>query len=338
MAYIKLNRNNFVNNLDTITTKVGDKNKIALVLKDNAYGHGIELIASLACDYGITKVVVRCNVEAQIVKEYFDEILILADNPTELNTFIYAINSLEQLRDMKHGTRVELKVDSGMHRNGIDYSELEEAYLLINEKGLALKGIFTHHCCADTLSSDFFTQEQIFKQIKQRTHMLNEKYNLVNIRYHSLNSAGLFRRSNFEEDDLVRVGIAAYGCLEMDKTLEQPNLKPVLSLYASKNSTRKLKSSLRLGYGGIFSSKENTVISNYDLGYADGLLRSASNNYTTPSGAKLLGRISMDNTTFESSKNELLIFNNASSYASSAGTIAYEVLTSLKHYIKRDFI
>ena len=61
MAYITLNKNNFFHNLDIITKKTKSKDKIAIVLKDNAYGHGLLEIASMAKEYGITKAVVNNN-------------------------------------------------------------------------------------------------------------------------------------------------------------------------------------------------------------------------------------------------------------------------------------
>ncbi|PHQ89255.1 MAG: alanine racemase, partial [Sulfurimonas sp.] len=45
MAYITLNKSNFFHNLDIIAKKTSGKDKIALVLKDNAYGHGLLEVA-----------------------------------------------------------------------------------------------------------------------------------------------------------------------------------------------------------------------------------------------------------------------------------------------------
>jgi len=64
MAYITLNKDNFFYNLDIIANKTKNRDKIALVLKDNAYGHGLCEIAKLAFEYGITKAVVSLNEEA----------------------------------------------------------------------------------------------------------------------------------------------------------------------------------------------------------------------------------------------------------------------------------
>ena len=79
---------------------------------------------------------------------------------------------------------------------------------------------------------------------------------------------------------------------------ETPPLEPVLSLWGSRQSTRQLHVGNRIGYNGIVELHETAEVSTYDVGYADGLLRSASDRYTAPDGSKLLGRISMDNCSF----------------------------------------
>jgi len=81
MAYITLNKTHFFNNLDIIAQLTCAKDKIALVLKDNAYGHGLLEIAQLAYEYGIKKVVVRSNAEAAAIEHLFEYILVLGDTP-----------------------------------------------------------------------------------------------------------------------------------------------------------------------------------------------------------------------------------------------------------------
>jgi alanine racemase len=136
---------------------------------------------------------------------------------------------------------------------------------------------------------------------------------------------------------MARVGIAAYGCMELPDSISVSGFKPVLCLYAKKISSRKIKKGERIGYGATFEADEDCIVSNYDFGYGDGFLRSCSNNFTNPPSTKedthtkkLVGRISMDNSSFISNEDEILIFNDARVVAKSAGTISYEVLTSLK--------
>ena len=182
--------------------------------------------------------------------------------------------------------------------------------------------------------SEWRWQKEQFDAIKEKARSLAKIYGFETPRFHSSNSAALFRNRAFDED-MARVGIAAYGCLEMEAPLEQPELRPVLSLYAEKIATRLLSTGQRVGYNGIYEAAEEETVSTYDVGYADGMLRAASNHYTTPEGIALRGRISMDNCSFSAVKDKLLVFNNANAYAAAAGTIGYEVLVGMRPHLKR---
>ena len=335
MAYIILSRKALYHNLDTIAARTKSTDKIALVLKDNAYGHGLMEMARMVSEYGIKRAVVRTRDEAERLLSCFEYVLVLADIPDTAHEKIrYTVNSLESIKRFPEGCRVELKVDSGMHRNGIAPDELEAAFEAIAKNGLRLEAVYTHHRSADTLSSEWFWQKKNFEAVKKEAAVLAEKYGFAPLRFHSSNSAGLFRTA-CPDEDMVRIGIAAYGCLQMDKTLEQPDLKPVLSLWGEKIATRSLMPSQRIGYNGTFGADKAMKVSVYDVGYADGLLRTASGNYTSPDGAALLGRISMDNSAFSSEAEQLLIFDDANDFAASAGTIGYEVLTGMRAHLRR---
>ncbi|MFZ2889743.1 alanine racemase [Sulfuricurvum sp.] len=337
MASIKLSREALIHNLDIIAHQVGGKNKIAVVLKDNAYGHGAVMIAEAASQYGIREAVVRLEREADEIAEYFDNVLILGDMPTlPKANYSYVINSLDSIEMFSEGSRVELKVDTGMHRNGVAINELEVAFTRMNEKGLTCVGVMSHLRASDTLSSEWFWQRRNFDEVKIKASLLAKKYGWEP-RFHLSNSAGIFR-SAVCKDDMVRVGIVLYGCLEMEKTLPQPEVKPVLSLWGERIATRILKKGERVGYNGIYEAQNDEVISTYDLGYANGLDRLASNCFVTPEGIALRGRISMDNAAFASDKEELLIFNDANHYARSVGTIGYEILACLDKDLKREWI
>ena len=336
MGTIKLSREALYSNLDIIAQQVGAKDKIAVVLKDNAYGHGAVLIAKAVSEYGIIQSVVRLEREALEIAEFFDNILILADFPTIVNSkFSYAINTLDTIEKFPRDTKVELKIDTGMHRNGIAPDDLVEAFKRMSQQGLECVGVMSHFRSADTLGSEWFWQRNIFDALKETAVKLAKSYGW-NVRFHISNSAGAFRSSQCA-DDMVRIGIGLYGCLQMDPTLLQPALNPVLSLYGNKMTTRTLKAGERVGYNGIYEATCDEVVSTYDLGYANGLDRLASNQYITPEGIALRGRISMDSATFSSDADELLIFNNANEYAVSVGTIGYEILACLDKDLKREW-
>lgn len=337
MGTIKLSRKALIHNLDIIAHQVGGKDKIAVVLKDNAYGHGAVLIAQTASEYGVKQAVVRLEREAEEIVRYFDNVLILGQKPTQVHPqFSYAINSLEEIAQYPSGVRVELKVDTGMHRNGVSPEQLEEAFDKIAQRGLVCIGVMSHFRAADTLSSEWFWQRKIFDSTKTKASDLAKKYGWK-LRFHISNSAGTFRSAECG-DDMVRVGIALYGCMEMDKSLPQPPFKSVLSLWGDKIATRILRAGERIGYNGIYEAQSDEVISTYDLGYANGLDRLASNRYVTPQGIALRGRISMDSASFASDAEQLMIFDNANDYARSVGTIGYEILACLDKELKREWI
>ncbi len=338
MAYIILNKNNFFNNLDIIAKSTKGRDKIALVLKDNAYGHGLLEMASMAKEYGVKKAVVRTLQEAEMIEWFFEYILVLGKVEAKKSDKIrYTINDIESIDGFEEGTRVELKVDTGMHRNGIAMSELERAFLQIKKAGLILEAVFTHHRSADELTSEWFWQKENFRAVKEKSRRMAKEFGFGDLRFHSSNSASLFRFSDFDED-MARVGIAAYGCMALPESLSVEKFKPVLSLWASKVSSRELRAGDRVGYGGDGEISKDCIVGNYDFGYGDGFLRASACGYKTPDDVEIVGRISMDNSTFKTTQDKLLIFSDARVVAKYAKTISYEILTSLKPEIRRTVI
>lgn len=340
MAKILLNKSNFFHNLDICSKRAGGKDKISIVLKDNAYGHGLLEVAKMSQEYGIAKAVVKNLKEATIIENYFKQILILADTTisTLAHSFHTTINNLEDLDKIGSGSSIAIKVDTGMHRNGINPNELEACIYGACKNNLIIKSIFTHYRSADTLSSEYFWQKHQFKALKDKAEKLCAKLKLPKIAYHTSNSSALFRDTNFS-DDFCRIGIAAFGYLEHEKTLFIPNLKPILSLHTNKISTRILKSGQSVGYGATFTVNEDMTVSTYDIGYADGFLRiDPEIQYLTPDGFKLLGRVSMDNISINTNKDEICLFNDVSKLKKIHNTISYEILTSLSKDLTREII
>ena len=331
MAFIKINKENFFHNLSQFLTKTGSKESIGIVLKDNAYGHGLELMAQLSKEFGLTQAVVRTFSEAQIIKPYFKHILVLGDRAICDTVCSFTLNSLDDIAKAEKGSIVELKVDTGMHRNGISMDELEIALKQIKEKELTLKGVMTHNRSADELSSELFWQEKRFEIVKSIIIL----HGFKNIRYHSFNSATSLRLP-CNHQDMIRLGIGAYGYSELPTLYKTLKLKPVLSLWAKKVATRTLKKGERVGYGGQFEAPKEMTVSTYDLGYGDGWMRSNGfEPFVTAEGLPLLGRVSMDYIILESTKEEICIFDDALSAGKQLKTISYELMTQLHKDIKR---
>jgi len=334
MAFIKINKQNFFHNLNQIALKTGSVEKIAIVLKDNAYGHGLELMATLSAEFGIQHAVVRKRSEAKKIEPYFKSILVLGDKIVKDANISYAINSLEDIVGAEQGAKVELKVDTGMHRNGISMHELEVALASIEKQGLELVGVMTHFRSADVLSSELFWQQKNFETVKRKV----TKAGFTTARFHAHNSAALLRTKSFTED-IVRVGITAYGYNELPQVFDGIDVKPVLSLHAKKVSSRLLKVGERVGYGGDFVADSEITVSTYDLGYGDGWCRgSALTPFVTAKNLPILGRVSMDFITLASSTDEVCVMDNAQDAAKQLGTISYEIMTALHKDIERHIV
>ncbi|WP_044415576.1 alanine racemase [Halarcobacter anaerophilus] len=340
MAKIILNKSNYFHNLKTIETHLGSKDKIAVVLKDNAYGHGLVEIASMAKEYGIKKAVVRTINEAEKIETFFEQILILADTDIHScsHTFHIAINSLEDIEKLPENTNVHIKFDSGMHRNGISLDKLEEAIHGILRKKLNLTGAFTHFRSADELSCELFWQKSNFDEAKNLIKTLCEKLFIPVPNFHCANSSALFRFKNYDYD-FARVGIAQYGYLDTDSIFDNPTLKPVMSLWADKIVTRVLKENQRVGYGGKYMAQEDMKISTYKVGYGDGFFRlNGEQKYLTPKGYEILGKVSMDNLSINCEDEEVCIFDDVRELAKIHNTITYEITTALKEHIPKEII
>jgi alanine racemase len=335
MAHIKINKENFFHNLSQFLSKTGSKEKIGIVLKDNAYGHGLEIMAQLSQEFGLTQAVVRTYDEAKVIKPYFQEILVLGDRAKVDTQCSFTLNSLEDIINAEEKAVVELKVDTGMHRNGIAFEELEEALALIKKKNLNLKGVMTHNRSADELSSELFWQTKVFKEVKKAVGSILSN---TNIRYHAFNSASALRLP-CNNEDFIRLGIGAYGYSELPEVYETLALKPVLSLWANKVATRQLKKGQRIGYGGTFEVPQAMKVSTYDLGYGDGWMRSSSlDAFVTAEKKPLLGRVSMDYVSIEGDKETICIFDNALQAGKQLKTISYEMTTQLSPSIQRKVI
>ena len=90
------------------------------MLKDNAYGHGLEIMAKIASEFGIENAVVIDKKEAYAIERYFKNILILNDTPTQKSNFSYAVSSIDKLQSCNKKAKIELKVDTGMHRGWLN--------------------------------------------------------------------------------------------------------------------------------------------------------------------------------------------------------------------------
>jgi alanine racemase len=286
--------------------------KILAVIKANAYGHGAFPIAQeLEHNDAIYGFAVATAEEGFSLREHgvHKPIMVIGYTFEEnyaylceenIQTTVYTkkmIDTLVQIAEEKNTIiRVQIKVDTGMNRIGINPDEEGKEFVryVQNQKRIDIAGIFTHFANADTKDRTK-TEEQyrIFNQFVSELENEGIEFPMK----HCSNSAGTLSYKNMNMD-LVRAGIIIYGLWpssEVNK--EQVKLEPVLSLYSRVVHVKTLEKNTPISYGGTYVTKEKMQVATVSAGYGDGYPRNlSSKGYVLVHGKKapILGRICMD--------------------------------------------
>lgn len=274
--------------------------KILAVLKANAYGHGLERIAKAlpqADAFGVARInealaLRACGVVKPIVllEGFFEaqDLPILAVN--NLQTIVHNEQQLNAIcnASLDRPLKVWLKIDTGMHRLGIDTKDFSYYYQKLSEcKNIQQPIILMSHLgCADDMSDPKTSiQLSTFEKILADTD--NERS--------MANSAAIcnWPASHYH---WVRPGLLLYG-VSPSTGLEDINIRPVMTLQSSLIAIRNVAVGETVGYGGTWQCKRETKIGVIAIGYGDGYPRHASSG--TPvlvNGRRvpLVGRVSMD--------------------------------------------
>ncbi|MEP6565354.1 MAG: alanine racemase [Mesorhizobium sp.] len=225
-----------------------------------------------------------------------------------------------------------IQVDSGMSRLGMAPAEVEALAADPHAfDGIAVTLVMSHLACAD--EPEHPANERQWLEFERLRKMLPEA------RASLANSSGIFLGSAFHFD-LARPGAALYG---INPTPSEPNpMLPVVRLQAKVIQTRSVNEGAGVGYGHTFHATGLLSAATISLGYADGWHRRAA-SAAWFEGVRLpfLGRVSMDSiildisalppgTLAEGDLVELLgPSQSVDDAAGHAGTIGYEILTSL---------
>ena len=239
-----------------------------------------------------------------------------------------------------------VKFDSGMHRFGVS-PEIFETLLAKDVFRLLQPACFMSHlACADTPD-----HPQNVEQLKHFSRACQQlKKQLPECRASLANSSGCFLDEAYFFD-LCRPGIALYGG---NPTPDSDNpMQSVVALHLPIMQIKHLKEGDAVGYGAQYRVAHSTQIALVFGGYADGLFRCLYGqghgfigDYLVP----MVGRVSMDAIAFDISSVPGDVLKNYSSIeilgehqsidalAAQAGTISYEILTSLGSRYRRRYL
>jgi alanine racemase len=234
-----------------------------------------------------------------------------------------------------------LHLDTGMARLGLDAGE--QARLAADHSllaGLDLLYVMTHLACADEPDHPLNAEQAArFAGACAALPMRPRSF---------ANSSGLFLGADYASD-LARPGCALYG---INPTPGAPNpMLPVIRLEAPILQIRDIPAGASVGYGASFVAARPSRIATIAVGYADGYLRSLSGQGVASYRDMILpmvGRVSMDLITLDVTDapgiapgDVLQLIGGAApspdDLAARAGTIGYEILTSLGDRYRRAY-
>lgn len=231
-----------------------------------------------------------------------------------------------------------LHIDTGMNRLGVSADEAAALAPRIRAENHGITLVLSHLACADTPDNPT-NQKQIalFREVRLLYRGIPASL---------ANSSGIFL-GNGAHCDMVRPGAALYG---VNPTPGKPNpVRPVVELKAHVVQVRTIGKGDAVGYGGAWRSRHAARLAVVAVGYGDGYLRAASATDEAPGAdamvagkrCPLAGRISMDLMAIDISalpekavrRGDLVTLIgdevDLDHLANRAGTIGYEVLTSL---------
>ena len=325
----------------------------AAVIKADGYGCGIEQVAAALAKAGCKTFFVADLAEARRARAIAAEPTIYVLNGLLASTApAYAelrarpvIGSMVELAEWDafcatHQWRggAALHVDTGMNRLGIAAADAAALAPRIRAENHGITLLMSHLACSE-----------------EPEHPLNarqiEAFREVRVLYRGIpsslaNSSGIFLGDK-AHCDMVRPGVALYG---VNPTPGQKNpMLPVVELQAHVVQVRSVRRGETVGYNAAWTAKRASRIAVVAAGYADGYLRAASASDVRPGGSALVGgrrcpiagRVSMDLMAIDVTdlpdsacrRGDLVTLiggeMTVDTVAASAGTIGYEVLTSL---------
>lgn len=292
------------------------------VVKADAYGHGAEAVAAAIEDVadGFCVALIEEGVALRIAG-ITGRILVFAppldgydcSRAREYGLTLTASDARSAGLIKSAGAECHLKINTGMNRYGVRAEEADG----ILRSGLNVCGVYSHlyaphDACASRRQLELFTAA-----------VRTAESRLGSITAHISASGGLLRGGEYLCGG-VRCGILLYGYAPSGFSAQ--GFERAMKVYARRAQTTEF---IGGGVGYCAAEREYGRLGCYRLGYADGFFRGV------PLGE---GSLCMDAFLSEREGDMLCVMDDADEYAERAGTIPYEVLTSVSRRSERVYI
>jgi alanine racemase len=361
----------FTHNLEFVRKQIGERPKIMAIIKANAYGHGLEIIAraSLKSEevdaFGVATEEEGCKLRNLTRKPIlvltgalWHEIDIFLSN--QLDFTLTDVPTLEKIAERARalGTRarVHLKIDTGMRRIGVEPEDAIPTMRRIVElsNDIEFAGVSTHFATSDELDQTFMKRQlDIFTRVIREA----KQAGITMPQIHCANSGAILQCPRETAFDMVRPGIMLYGytpSLDLNERYG-PSLMPPLELVSSVVYRKRVHAGEGVSYNLRWKAPRETTICTVPIGYGDGYPRLLTNRaFAIVRGKKypVVGTICMDQVLVDVGDDDIQTGEratfleasntaqgspaiNAWSLAKEIGTIPYEILTNIAARVPR---
>jgi len=371
-AWIEIDADVLRANFAALRAAVAPSAEIVAVVKAEAYGHGAAAVARCGWACGVRWFAVAHLHEAAALRAQVPEARILvlgavdpADTAAALELGVtpmiagraHGLAMAREAAALGRRLRGHAKIDTGMGRLGFLWEGAAEGLAeLAREPGIEIEGVCTHFASADEPDSRFAdTQTERFFRVLEGCR---ERGLRVACR-HMSNSAGILRNRAWDLD-AVRPGIMLYGypprfpggVAEREPGRRDIRTRPFLQWKTRVAEVRRVPAGFPVSYGGTYVTSRPTTLATLNVGYSDGYFRCLGNRAAVLAGGRrcpVVGRVTMnltvadlgpesgvqpgDDVTLLGQQGGEAIW--ADEIASWAGTIPYEVLTSIRTVDRR---
>ncbi|MBN2164046.1 MAG: alanine racemase [Pontiellaceae bacterium] len=351
-------------NIEVLRSLTGPDVKLCAVVKDDCFGHGMDVLfpvlSKLVDGFAVASPIEALQLRNKgykgfilcFLSAYFDDFEVQDDlvwhRITQTVMSRSALASIQAAADRVGDTAlVHLKVDTGMGRLGVPARQAPDMIKAINEApDVLLTGIYTHFATADDAN-----REEVSLQLERFRSILPPDSGLV---LHAANSAATidFPQTHF---NMVRPGIAIYGCHPSEHLENRLPLHPCMTVKAKLIAVKHVQQGSRCGYGLTHSFDRDGRVGVVPIGYGDGYFRNLSGKAVVRINglnATVCGRVSMDQMTVDVTDipdaavgNEVEVIsadpaapNSVENLARLAGTIPYEITCHLGHNIRHELV
>lgn len=367
-THAEISLGNLCHNIDVIRSGLTEGTRYLAVVKANAYGHGMIDVSRAAVEHGADYLAVAIAEEGAALREAGIRVPILILGASlepsiacivenDLMPTVFSVDTLRLLQsyasDQNRIVSFHFKIDTGMNRIGFKTLDaFTEAldYLASSCSNLRFVGMFTHFAVSEIPDKSFtLLQAERFQKYVDVARLRG--YHPI---VHAANSGAALEVPSVQFD-MVRGGIAMYGCHPAGHDVPGVDLRPVLSWKTGVVHVKDVPENEGVSYGLRFVTSRPTRLATLPVGYGDGYKRCMSGRASVlihGKRAPQVGTVCMDQILCDVTDipdvrpgDEAVLLGvqgseriTADEMAGWADTVSYEVLLSISERVPRVYL